>query len=242
MKQSNPCAMVFLVGTALLGASHLWAQGRGPSVQQVQKSGRKVHRTNDQALKIEEVVDEAARARKLAELRVWLGRLVGHFRVEGQVEQTLADPSTRQERQSVAVRGVADCAAIGAGPGVQCVIDATWPDIDMIYGEDRNGVRSSIPAWSNSFHTLHPAVFVYGIDTRYAGIHFFRLDNQGVGNGYIGTLNDDKVIFSMMRNCPVVQSSCTAYLSITAGKEGGVVRMVLFIPGGSVTLLLKREP
>jgi hypothetical protein len=83
-------------------------------------------------------LDAAAGARKLAEMEVWLRRLVGKFRIEGKRFRT---PGNME------VRGTADCFGIGDGPGVSCVISAVWKNSDK----------------AASF-AIRPQVLLFGLD------------------------------------------------------------------------------
>jgi hypothetical protein len=101
---------------------------------------------------------EGARARKLAEMEVWLRHLVGKFRIEGRRFRTPGD---------VRVRGTADCFGIGDGPGVSCVISAKWKDY---------GVASPF--------AVRPQVLLFGLDPgameiRVTHVDFVAIEMRG---------------------------------------------------------------
>lgn len=62
-------------------------------------------------------LDAGARTRKRAEMESWLRRLAGTFRIEG---------TYRNHGGKSPVLGTVKCLGVGDGPGVTCVISATW--------------------------------------------------------------------------------------------------------------------
>lgn len=93
-------------------------------------------------------LDAAARAKKLAELEIWLRRLAGKFRIDG----TATNPGG-----SNPAHGSAECFGIGGGPGVSCVVAATWkaPRQSLGNNPDRNMAL---------YGALQPLVMLLGID------------------------------------------------------------------------------
>lgn len=101
---------------------------------------------------------EARRLQTAAEMAAWLPRLVGRFSIQG-----IIGGGTRP----MPIKGAADCIAVGKGPGVQCVLNATWG------------------AKGDSF--LGPAVILYGMDPAAGMIRYLQLNADGLVRSLAGT-------------------------------------------------------
>lgn len=110
--------------------------------------------------------DESTRVRSLDVMDAWMRRRVGRFKVEGFI-------ITLQTGEATGVSGLADCVAIGDGPGVECV---TGLDMGIDQGEDlRTGGRE-------------PSIALYGRDPIELKIHFLNVNARGIVEAGVGIL------------------------------------------------------
>jgi hypothetical protein len=132
---------------------------------------------------------------KLAELDVWLRRLVGQFKYEG-----IKDPGLES------ARGTGNCIGVGTGPGVQCMIYLSWPST---HGDP-------------GLATHEPAMVLYGMDTNEAGIRSLQVNSKGIPEGALGFLKGDMAVFKLPRcvNESVARPPCRRFIRIEA-KAGG---------------------
>lgn len=138
----------------------LHAQARGSLSREVRGNDKQVE-------KLPLVLDEAARASRIAEMETWLGRLVGRFQGEG---RTFA--ADRIDH----VHATAVCNSFGDGPGVRCIIRMTLPGQAELSG--------SLP------------ILYFGINPGSLEIQLIVVDPGQVG-GRSGTLAGDTVDFSV---------------------------------------------
>jgi len=204
-----------------------------------------------------EALDESARASKLAEQSAWLRRLIGRFRISGRVETgsvvvlgagetSIGIPKTVHGD----VDGVADCAAVGAGPGVHCLINATWPVIEPI----RTGAESFIalmgpPEASERVRLLRPAVMVLGLDPDTAEIRVSMVTDDSVAHIWSGRLETNTLSARRWNNCYLGQGvaggappPCFQPVEIIAEPDSDLVTMVHRAAGVTIQLLLQRDP
>jgi hypothetical protein len=118
---------------------------------------------------------------------VWLRRLAGRYQVEGMVE-------VRGKGGCPAycggIKGKADCVAIGAGPGVQCVLNFTWTDL---YETDyESGAIFNVPG---GVSYLDPAMMLFGMDTGQNAIKSLLIDNKGLPEGGPGSNTGNRATF-----------------------------------------------
>lgn len=106
----------------------------------------------------------------------WLRLLVGRFKWDG-VLDTQPQDSTELNTDLLSVQGMSDCVSVGAGPGVQCVIDVRWPEN---YSFEGNPV--AVP-------NLTPAMSMFGIDAARQRLVYLQVDNKGLSIGGPGTLS-----------------------------------------------------
>jgi hypothetical protein len=106
------------------------------------------------------------RTTAIARLDTWLRRLVGRFRIS--------------EVNGVAVkRGLQDCIAIGAGPGVHCLIG---------------------PGAGEQKYTGAPTMTLYGIDTQALKVSYLQVNSESIAEGALGRLSGDSITFA--GECP----------------------------------------
>jgi hypothetical protein len=153
-------------------------------------------------------LDASARASKLAEMEVWLRRLVGKFRIEGK--------RWSANRTNMQVLGTADCLGIGNGTGVSCVISADWK-LDEKSGTSRN---STDPGTA-----IRPQVLLFGLDPGAMEIRVTHVDSIAVE--LHGILQDGAAILNERWPPEVVATTCPsrreireAYLKIIATGRG----------------------
>lgn len=146
---------------------------------------------------------EARRLQMATEMATWLPRMVGQFTIDGVVEFTQtraagAGPPPEEEMpqeeplQNVRpVSGKADCIAIGAGAGVQCVIHAIWEEEWQSNGLPVEGGVSSIG----------PAAILYGFDPNASVVRYLLLNTNGIAETRTGTLEGNTLRFYFEYRC-----------------------------------------
>lgn len=138
----------------------------------------------------------AERAAHLQELNEWLRQLVGRFRYEG-----IADPGGEN------ARGVGDCAAIGAGAGVQCMIHVSWPSV-----RDRPGLS-----------LLEPAMLLYGIDPQRQQVRRLQVDSKSIAVEAFGNLSGNRVKFKFDCVNEPAFPPCRRFVVIEVAREGRLI-------------------
>jgi hypothetical protein len=210
---------------ALLGHGEAAAQARGAVIQHEP-------RTPEMLLALHE--------RKTADMTTWLPRLVGRFRIEG----TLEDPASycyRTLRGQVcitgrpqAVPGMADCIAVGSGPGVNCVLSARWYPPDVV-------------------RTMAPGVIQYGLDPNASLIRYLNVSDTGFAEEGAGQLRSNTLHYKRMRCVNRrVHPPCMLVTRITAPPDGAPIRISIdtevqipsigYMRIAGLTLILHRLP
>lgn len=197
------------------------------------------------------ILDEAARAASNQQQRAWLARMVGRFRLGGRVEG--------RERVNVGISGgppdfvdtivggdisgIADCAAVGNGPGVHCIFNASWPVIELTVATigDRR-----LPA-SERVMLFQPAVLVVGLNPDTAEVRASMVTDDSIAHTWAGRLEADSLIARRTNNCLGYQAlarpppPCFQPLEISAGPNG-TVTFVHRANGVTIRLNLQRDP
>jgi len=110
-----------------------------------------------------------------------------------------------------------DCLGFVTGPGVQCVINVTWQRLSW------NAVGNG--PWSP---TLAPAMILYGVDPDELGIRYLQVDNLGIADSALGSLNGDTVVFRMSCvNQDADMRSCTRDVRMSVSPDGRTIRMAI---------------
>jgi hypothetical protein len=167
---------------------------------------------------------------------VWLKRLVGRYRIDGMVHVVAKGPCGQlpPEGQNPpppppvyceSVKGMADCVAIGSGPGVQCILQITWPDMyETVYPpEDDVGVFNLPGGVAN----LAPAMALFGLDPGKSALNHLLVDHKGLSEGGPGFNSGSRMIFktpcvnwptllNSMRPARPVPRSCERIMRIDA--------------------------
>jgi hypothetical protein len=182
-------------------------------------------------------------------MEIWLVRLVGRYRVEGVIRAGGAGTES--------VKGMADCVAIGAGPGVQCVLNVAWLDLfQIVYPPGDPAGVFNVPG-GVSF--LNPAMALFGIDPGAAGINYLLVDNAGLAEGGLGSSTGNRATFrTSCVNAPTLFNamippegafyrSCDRIIRIDAKPDAGVVHLLMDIEINedihtTIELTLRRLP
>lgn len=148
----------------------------------------------------------------------WLRRLVGRYRFEGLIHAVSMGPEScgalpPDPAQSEnppppppeyckPIRGMADCIAIGTGPGVQCVLNVMWDDLHQVVyptadapppgeGYPPTGVFT-LPG---GVSYLNPAMAMFGLDGDGSSLSYLLVDNKGLPEGGPGSIAGNRATF-----------------------------------------------
>lgn len=160
----------------------------------------------------------------------WLKLLAGSFKVDGVAEVVFDHPSFHAHRCGYVnpdgtvvepfcknISGRADCVNIGKGPGVQCILQASWAEMFFLVTgfPQPNPNPGPVPAppepppgvytlpGGNSF--LRPAMLMIGMDPHQAGLQFLLVNDKGLPEGGAGSVAGDRATFrTPCVNGPVV--------------------------------------
>jgi hypothetical protein len=124
------------------------------------------------------------------DLNVWLRRLVGKYKLDG-----AANPFGCPDNCS-GVKGKVDCIAIGTGPGVQCILNATWQE------------RWSFQGQPILLAYLDPSMMLMGLDPGISAINMLLVNDKGLPEGALGRIKGITASFySPCVNMPVFDTS-----------------------------------
>jgi len=169
---------------------------------------------------------QAHRVQMASDMAAWLPRIVGRFRYEGMVDFNTepADPGGAASDpppdplKMKSARGLGDCIRIGTGPGVQCVLNVTWPEEWDPHGQPVEG--------GDQF--LKPALVLYGLDPNAAVLRYLQLDAGGLVQDGPAPLQGDTVSWTYTTTCVQsgngVQPSCRRTTRIYAPAGGKTVQ------------------
>lgn len=271
MKHAALIPGVILLAAAL-ASPDAQPQARGPSWWETRESGQNLApgwqqqwlqaRQQEQELDEQDriaLLDPAVHASRTAELEVFLRRLSGRFRIDGEITSSapvalrtgvpeipvVTMPGTR----TGAVTGIADCIAIGDGVGVNCIFSASWPIID-------NRMRMPFPAGSRldllanhslaaseQLQTMRPAVLVIGLTADPLRVRAMMVTADTLSYNWSGKLEGDSAkLKAPIPSCFFVVR-CYLALEILARPDSEVVSFILQGGGATtVTLTMHREP
>jgi hypothetical protein len=161
------------------------------------------------------------------EMDVWLRRLVGRFQFDGLVHVvSMGDCAPLPPEGSetpppfvsacAPVEGVADCIAIGTGPGVQCVLNVRWNDL---YDVDFEG--GSVTAAPGAVSYLNPSMALFGLDPGQASINYLLVDNKGLPEGGLGSNTGNQAKFET--DCVNLDVYCQRIIRIEAKPDARVL-------------------
>jgi hypothetical protein len=158
----------------------------------------------------------------LAGMESFLSHMPGRYRIEGIVKDSELTAIGAVPLRGK-VTGVADCRGVGEGPGVDCILTATWRDIGHTVATI--GGRES---GSEQINTFRPAVLVLGVEpnpTR-PRMRALLVVADGFSYGFTGQVADATLDASLVTDCLGSQLSrpdprCFRSLSITGYPEDG---------------------
>lgn len=140
----------------------------------------------------EPVTDSAA-------LGNWLMRLVDTYRVDGSgtiyippVDPTYQRASTTSDEKApiaqeaefiepmvFTVKGTANCAPVGLGPGVQCIMNIGWQEQ---YEVNMDPEKGTVGIWNlpGGIPYLNPSMMLIGLEPANQGLRQLLVDNKGL--------------------------------------------------------------
>lgn len=169
----------------------------------------------------------------------WLGRLVGRYQIDGMIEipDRCVPPPPPPDGSPPpfftplcsSVRGMADCALVGAGPGVHCIFNAKWDDLyEVVYPTEQE--RGGVFAVPGGVSNLAPSMTLLGMDPVRSTLNFLLVDNKGLAEGGSGGLRgarativstcvNEKTLYQAMREPPPPPEECrrTTYIEARPG-------------------------
>jgi hypothetical protein len=197
----------------------------------------------DRALEVE--FDEATRAIRLAELKTWIKRVPGRFRIEGHVEKMGRGGLIKGK-----VSGVADCSSVGEGAGAQCIFNAAWPVIDMPDLPFDSLMSGAIrrPPPSEAIRSFRPALLALGLDPALSEVRAMMVTDDSIAHTWAGRLTANTVKANRLTGCREVQLPdppdfrCFQPLELVAEPESDIVTIVMRTAGVTLRLTLRRDP
>jgi hypothetical protein len=199
-------------------------------------------------------LDEASRASKNQEHQAWLAHMVGRFRLGGRVESkgmvrlgASGRPSNNEQYVYTTtggdISGIADCAAVGKGVGVHCIMNATLPVVELDIANPWGR-----PPPSERVMLFRPAVLVFGINPDTAEIRASMVTDDSIAHTWAGRLEANTLIARRINNCVNPRNlprppapPCFQPLEIVA-KPDGTITMVHTMAGVTIRLNMQREP
>lgn len=193
----------------------------------------------------------------------WLMRLADRYRVDGAgtiyvppvdpVYQRAStnsseDAAIAQEAEFIepmvfTLQGTADCAPVGAGPGIQCIFNIGWTDQFEVNMDPDKG---TVGIWNlpGGISYLNPSMMLVGLEPASQGLHLLLVDNKGLPEAAPAQVAGDRatlraecvnapVLFAAMnpeksyeRRLP---DTCERITRIDAKPDGKVVHMAVEI-------------
>lgn len=193
---------------------------------------------------LEVVLDDATRATRLAETETWIRRIPGRFRIEGRVERMGAGGPVGGK-----VSGVADCAGVGEGVGVQCIFNAMWPIIDASFpsaGALMNGPIPK-PSPSEALRSFRPALLVLGLDPALAEVRALLVTDDSIAHTWAGRLTANTLRANRLTGCREFPASdppdprCFQPLELIAEPDSDIVTIILRSAGITLRIAMRRD-
>jgi hypothetical protein len=201
-------------------------------------------------------LDETARANKNQQQQAWLSRLVGRFRLAGRMESFASvnvsmpgmAPTFVRTTPVSKVSGVADCAAIGAGVGIHCIINATWSVVEPM-GKNAFAEMLRPPPPSERVGVFHPAVMVLGFNPDTAEIRASMVTDDSMAHTWAGRVEADTLTARRTGACMALRDlaranppPCFQPLEIIAEPGSNTITMVQRAMGVTVRMTMQRDP
>jgi hypothetical protein len=185
-------------------------------------------------------LDDATRLARIAEMQAWLRRLPGRYRIDGHVEtpgqvtvQAVGAGGAMNDQSMGTllegkVSGVVDCASVGDGVGLNCIINASWPVIDVDVA-----AMNSQPTLSEMLNTLRPAMLNIGLNRDPPGIRAQLVTDDSIAHVWAGKLVENAVRADRLTGCKdaalgdTPDQRCLQPLEIIAEPGSEVVTIIL---------------
>lgn len=149
---------------------------------------------------------------------VWLRRLVGRFELGGMIQTGICQKDGADN--CATIKGKMDCVAIGRGPGVQCIVNATW----RLYSGTQD---------LDSF--LDPAMSLFGMDPGRNTINLLLVNDQSLASGGSGVIKGHTTLFRMCRG--EFEDGCPIGIIIEAKPDAGINYMWI---GTNIVISMRR--
>jgi hypothetical protein len=191
---------------------------------------------------LEEVLDDAARASKVAETETWIRRIPGRFHIEGRVERMGPGGLIAGK-----IRGVADCAGVGEGVGVQCIFNASWPIIDASSSPIGGGGGIPTPSPSEAIRAFHPALLVLGLDPALAEVRALLVTDDSIAHTWAGRLTANTLRANRLTGCRDFPAAsppdfrCFQPLELIAEPDSEMVTIILRSAGITLRIAMRRD-
>jgi hypothetical protein len=139
---------------------------------------------------------------------VWLRRLVGMYKLEGAANMG-GCLRAKGGSDCSTVKGKVDCIAIGTGPGVQCILNATWMEVWGVPEGDPEVIAY-----------LDPAMMLLGLDPGRSSINMLLVNDKGLPEGTYGRIKGNTATFySPCVNTPVFETSAAQSAIVDFGAD-----------------------
>lgn len=261
-----PCVAAVLPVAVLLASGVVHAQARGPAAADILENGQKIVRNRE--LRVSpyldywdkperdaqqawrnareqfekeraELADPAVRASKLADMDLLLQRIPGRFRIAGVIKKLEFALGGGVTMVSGEVTGVADCTGIGEGVGVQCILNATWPVIEIQVPEFSRR-NAPPPPPTEMLRTIKPAALVLGLNLDPPGIRAQMVDAESLTHTWVGQQAGNTVWASRVNRA--LPGRLINQLQVSAEPDSEVVTIVLRTGLIVIVLTMHHDP
>lgn len=173
----------------------------------------------------------------------WLQRLVGRYKFDGMIQLFGATCDAASASPACnPIKGLGDCVAVGKGPGVQCILNATWQDLFQVNFE--SGTATAPPG---TVAYLDPAMLLLGLDPGASSINNLLVNDKGLPEGGLGSIVNVTAKFTTQ--CVNEPAGCLRVMRIEAKPEASLVYLSVDAisattrdPITSIILTLRRVP
>jgi hypothetical protein len=215
------------------------SQRRGMAAATMRSAELLLQRDRDLAEKF----DAATHATKLAELKTWIRRIPGRFRIEGRIERMGGGGLVGAK-----VSGVADCDSVGQGAGVHCIFNATWPIIDMPFRPANRMGPIQSPSPSEALRSFQPALLVLGLDPQVSEVRALMVTDDSLAHTWAGRLTANTLKANRLTGCRDIpppdpqDNRCFQPLELIAEPGSEIVTIVTRSVGVTLKLVMRRDP
>jgi hypothetical protein len=125
-------------------------------------------------------------------MEIWLARMVDRFRFEGVVNVAgKGDCPSFCET----VKGTGDCVGVGKGPGVQCILNASWQEMWEIVMPSDGDEPAGVFELPGGVPYLDPAMVLFGMDPAHSALSYLLVNNKGMPEGGSGSIKGNTATF-----------------------------------------------